>query len=139
MKTGFYCRQTGHCGEGMTFSINPTANKTQADFTNLAIQQNGTGSTAGIVTTSAAAASATVSVASAVSAPPAASSVSSSGGSTGLTTGTGTTNSDGSCSCAVICAAGSIPNVAVQGLNSFGGMGGMFDPSFSSPLSILSD
>ncbi|KAH9950272.1 Cupredoxin [Amylocystis lapponica] len=23
----FYCRQTGHCGQGMVFAINPTANK----------------------------------------------------------------------------------------------------------------
>ncbi|OAA66467.1 Cupredoxin [Niveomyces insectorum RCEF 264] len=39
----FYCRQAGHCGKGMTFSINPTANKTQAMFQELAIAQNGTG------------------------------------------------------------------------------------------------
>lgn len=38
----FYCRQTMHCGMGMTFSINPTANKTQAAFKAMAIQQNGT-------------------------------------------------------------------------------------------------
>ncbi|TVY81506.1 putative GPI-anchored cupredoxin, partial [Lachnellula suecica] len=45
----FYCKQTGHCGKGMTFSINPTANKTQAMFEQMAIAQNGTG-TAGAIT-----------------------------------------------------------------------------------------
>jgi plastocyanin len=28
----FYCRQTGHCGQGMVFAINPTANKSFAAF-----------------------------------------------------------------------------------------------------------
>jgi len=28
----FYCRQTGHCEQGMVFAINPTANKTYDDF-----------------------------------------------------------------------------------------------------------
>jgi len=102
----FYCRQTGHCGLGMTFSINPTANKTQADFQALAIQQNGTTATGAPPATS-----------SAVAAPPSTSSSAS-----GLTTGSGTLNTDGSCSCAVVCAQGSIPNPAAQGLNSFGGM-----------------
>ncbi|TQV99987.1 hypothetical protein V2A60_005402 [Cordyceps javanica] len=39
----FYCRQKGHCGKGMVFSINPTAEKTQAMFQAMAIAQNGTG------------------------------------------------------------------------------------------------
>ncbi|KAL8668931.1 MAG: hypothetical protein Q9168_006457 [Polycauliona sp. 1 TL-2023] len=41
----FYCKQkkpTSHCGKGMTFSINPTADKTNDMFTAMAIQQNGT-------------------------------------------------------------------------------------------------
>ncbi|KAI4104131.1 MAG: hypothetical protein LQ339_003984 [Xanthoria mediterranea] len=41
----FYCKQktpTSHCGKGMTFSINPTADKSHEKFTQLAIQQNGT-------------------------------------------------------------------------------------------------
>jgi len=141
----FYCRQTGHCGEGMTFSINPTLNKTQADFEALAIQQNGTGTASGIVQGGSASAS-TVSVASGASstdvAPPASSSDSSSSsgsssgssssgsssgssssGSTGLTTGTGITASGDACTCAVECAVGSIPNIAIQAVNNFGGMG----------------
>jgi len=123
----FYCRQTGHCGDGMTFAINPTANKTEADFKALAIQINGTGSTAGIIASGSSASASTVSVASSASAtdvaPPAASSdISSSSGSTGLTTGNGVV-SDGACVCAVECAAGTIPNIAIQAISSFGGMG----------------
>ncbi|KAL8725990.1 MAG: hypothetical protein Q9166_006992 [cf. Caloplaca sp. 2 TL-2023] len=41
----FYCKQkkpASHCGKGMTFSINPTADKSQAMFMAMAIQQNGT-------------------------------------------------------------------------------------------------
>lgn len=41
MFAGFYCKQKGHCGKGMTFSINPTAEKSQANFRQLAIDQNG--------------------------------------------------------------------------------------------------
>lgn len=37
-----YCRQKGHCGKGMVFSINPTADKSQAAFKSAAIAQNGT-------------------------------------------------------------------------------------------------
>ncbi|KAL2160223.1 hypothetical protein VTH06DRAFT_1396 [Thermothelomyces fergusii] len=39
----FYCRQKGHCGKGMVFSINPTAEKTHAQFQANAIQQAGEG------------------------------------------------------------------------------------------------
>lgn len=39
----FFCRQTGHCGKGMTLSINPTAEKTQSMFQQMAIAQNGQG------------------------------------------------------------------------------------------------
>ncbi|KAL8725815.1 MAG: hypothetical protein Q9181_006270, partial [Wetmoreana brouardii] len=41
----FYCKQkkpANHCGKGMTFSINPTAEKTQNVFMQMAMQQNGT-------------------------------------------------------------------------------------------------
>ncbi|KAL8842840.1 MAG: hypothetical protein Q9176_002476 [Flavoplaca citrina] len=41
----FYCKQkkpTSHCGKGMTFSINPTPDKSHEAFTATAIQQNGT-------------------------------------------------------------------------------------------------
>ncbi|KAI4273189.1 MAG: hypothetical protein LQ337_004816 [Flavoplaca oasis] len=41
----FYCKQkkpTSHCGKGMTFSINPTPDKSHEAFTATAMQQNGT-------------------------------------------------------------------------------------------------
>ncbi|KAL8967945.1 MAG: hypothetical protein Q9183_002689 [Haloplaca sp. 2 TL-2023] len=41
----FYCKQkkpTSHCGKGMTFSINPTPEKSQEMFMQKAIEQNGT-------------------------------------------------------------------------------------------------
>lgn len=106
----FYCRQANHCGEGMTFSINPTANKTQAAFEALAIAQNGTGSAAGIV-------------ASAPAAPGvSASSSSNTGGA--IVSGQGTLDTSGACVCAVQCGVGSFPDVAVQGVAAFGGMQG---------------
>ncbi|KAL8711601.1 MAG: hypothetical protein Q9220_004011 [cf. Caloplaca sp. 1 TL-2023] len=46
----FYCKQKKpvvHCGKGMTFSINPTADKSQAMFMAMAMQQNGTAAAAG--------------------------------------------------------------------------------------------
>ena len=45
---GFYCAQGPHCGKGMTFSINPTAERTQAMFQAMAIEQNGNGETSPI-------------------------------------------------------------------------------------------
>lgn len=118
----FYCKQKKpepHCGKGMTFSINPTANKTQAMFEQMAIAQNGTGSTAGIVggSSSAAvvAATSTVAVASATSAVSASSS-------SYMSSGSGSSSS-GECSCSCFCGVEAFP-AAVQGLEGFGGMSG---------------
>ncbi len=131
---GFYFRQKGHCGKGMTFSINPTAAKTQAMFQQMAIAQNGTGTGSAItgnggsppaggegtgssvVGTGATATLATLGstgVATALGS-----------GSTGVVGGSGTLQGDGSCSCFVQCAVGSFPAVQAQGLGSFGGMPG---------------
>ncbi|KAI0479267.1 Cupredoxin [Xylariaceae sp. FL0804] len=125
----FYCRQTGHCGMGMTFSINPAANATQAEFQQLAIAQNGTGaatvitggtaSTGGSASVSAAAVGATVAASS--SAVAVASATAASSGS--LTSGLGTVSA-GQCVCAVACGAGSFPAVAAQGVGAFGGFAG---------------
>ncbi|CAK7209252.1 hypothetical protein SCUCBS95973_000376 [Sporothrix curviconia] len=132
----FYCRQKGHCGQGMTFSINPTANKTQAMFQEMAIAQNGTGTgsaitgnggttaaggTTGTTTTAATSDSLTATLGGTVATSTAAAA---STGGTGLTTGTGTVNADGSCSCAVVCNADSFPAVQAQGIGAFGGFGG---------------
>lgn len=112
----FYCKQAGHCGKGMVFSINPTQEKTQAQFQQLAIEQNGDGKATPITDPSAttAAGEANTPTASLVS-PPAASDA--------VTPGQGTIGSDGSCTCIVTCAAGSFP-AAAQGIGSFGGMAG---------------
>ncbi|KAF5722680.1 serine-threonine rich protein [Fusarium mundagurra] len=114
----FYCRQAGHCGKGMVFSINPTAEKTQAKFKELAIQQNGDGKATPITGGDAAPAP---------PAPPAeskpAEAAPAAPGATGVVPGQGTIGSDGSCVCMVSCSAGGFPAQA-QGINSFGGMGG---------------
>ncbi|KAL0940885.1 GPI-anchored cupredoxin-like protein 1 [Colletotrichum truncatum] len=127
----FYCRQGNHCGKGMTFSINPTAEKTQALFQSMAIQQKGKGAPSAIVGGQPpAAAPATPSAPAAeppAAAPPAANPAAppaAGGGATGgVQTGTGQINGNGACVCAVSCTAGSFP-AAVQGVGAFGGMAG---------------
>ncbi|AEO61883.1 hypothetical protein MYCTH_2312604 [Thermothelomyces thermophilus ATCC 42464] len=124
----FYCRQKGHCGKGMVFSINPTAEKTHAQFQANAIQQAGNGAGGAITgnpppadpnagTGGAAESSASASV----TAPPAPTATDAAGS---IQTGTGTVAPDGSCVCAVQCSFGGFPNQAVQGRDSFGGFGG---------------
>lgn len=118
----FYCRQTGHCGKGMTFSINPQngtdGNKTAAAFEQLAIQQNGTGSTAAIAGGTSSAAPVSLASATATAAG------SSSTAGSGLTSGSGTLNSNGACACSCLCGTAAFPNAAVQGIGAFGGMSG---------------
>jgi len=46
----FYCRQTGHCQQGMVFAVNPTATKTFAAFQAAAMASSSNG-TPGAVTT----------------------------------------------------------------------------------------
>lgn len=128
---GFYCRQKGHCGKGMTFSINPTAAKTQAMFQSMAIAQNGTGAGSAITGGGAAAgngsAAAPPAAAPPAAAPPAAqpSSAPAAGAGTGGTTSTGTgTLQNGQCQCAVTCSVGNLPAANAQGLGMFGGMAG---------------
>lgn len=117
----FYCRQTGHCGKGMTFSINPTANKTQAMFQQMAIAQNGTG-TAGAITGGSATTSSALSVSTSTSST--SGSTGSSTGGSGITSGSGTTDSSGTCSCSCLCGVAAFPNAAEQGISGFGGMSG---------------
>lgn len=104
----------------MTFSINPTANKTQAMFQQMAVAQNGTGSTAVI-----AGGSATVAPAASARPPPASIVASAAAaGSTGMTSGMGTFSSGGACECSCLCSVGAFPDAAVQGIGGFGGMSG---------------
>jgi plastocyanin len=117
----FYCRQKGHCGKGMTFSINPTAQKTQAMFQQMAIAQNGTGTASPITGGSAVAppaASSTVAAAAATTAAVAASAATS-----GIATGSGNV-SNGACECSCLCGMAAFPNAAVQGVGAYGGMSG---------------
>jgi plastocyanin len=119
----FYCRQSGHCGKGMTFSVNPTANKTQAMFEQMAIAQNGTG-TAGAITGGSSSAGSVAGTTIATAAAASATSVSSGSSNAGsLASGTGTTSSGGSCTCSCFCGVAAFP-AAVQGLGGFGGMSG---------------
>ncbi|TWU75677.1 hypothetical protein ED733_007344 [Metarhizium rileyi] len=129
----FYCRQKTHCGKGMVFSVNPTAEKTHAMFKGMAIAQNGTGSASPITggqQSSAPAAPAQTGSAPSIdsgsasgSAGSAADSTAGSAGGTGATTGQGTIGADGSCQCIVACSSGAFP-AAAQGAGSMGGVGG---------------
>ncbi|KAF4441964.1 serine-threonine rich [Fusarium acutatum] len=116
----FYCKQGNHCGQGMVFSINPTAEKTQAKFKEMAIQQNGDGKatpiTGGDAAPAAPAESKPAESKPAEAAPAAPEA-------TGVVPGKGTIGGDGSCVCMVSCSAGGFPAQA-QGINSFGGLGG---------------
>lgn len=112
----------------MTFSINPTANKTQAMFQQMAIAQNGTGATA--VIAGGAGTASTVSVA-----PPVAATSAASNSGT-MVSGTGTTETGGSCSCSCLCGVAAFPDAAVQGIGAFGGLSGEFYAS-KSPFPIL--
>lgn len=116
----------------MTFSINPTAAKTQAMFQSMAIAQNGTGAGTAITGSApaagaaAAASNSTASAPAAAAAAPAASgagAAAAGAGTTGVTTGTGTIQ-NGQCQCAVTCAVGGLPAANVQGVGAFGGAAG---------------
>ncbi|KAI4152483.1 MAG: hypothetical protein LQ340_002883 [Diploschistes diacapsis] len=114
----FYCKQktpeSSHCGMGMTFSINPTAAKSQAMFMAMAMQQNGTAAGAAPPASSAAAA-APPAATSVAAAPPAA---------TSMASGTGTTDGSGNCQCSCLCGVAQFPMAAQQGIGNFGGMSG---------------
>ena len=109
----------------MVFSINPTAEKTHAQFQAKAIEQKGEGEPSAIVGGE-------------PSAPPAgeAPQATESGGAVesgspveapeGVETGAGTIDGSGSCVCAVTCSNGNFPAMEAQGVGSFGGFGGMF-------------
>lgn len=119
----FYCRQNGHCGKGMTFSINPNnattgGNKTQAAFQQLAIAQNGTGSATAITGGSSNSGSSSV-----VAAPPVATTASAAAAGATMASGTGSVN-NGACECSCLCGQAAFPQASVQGIGMFGGMSG---------------
>lgn len=133
----FYCRQKGHCGKGMTFSINPTAAKTQAMFQSMAIAQNGTGAGTGITGGEAPAASAAPANATggAAAAPPAEGGAAAGGAAAGGAAATPTmgqgTIQNGACVCAVSCSVGSFPAAQAQGVGAFGGLPGALPANMS--------
>lgn len=104
----------------MTFSINPTAEKSQAMFQAMAIAQKGTGEPSAITGGNGTAAPPPAAPpAAAPAAPPAENgAVAPSQGMGQIMPGTG------QCVCAVTCAPGSVPAVQVQGVGAFGGMPG---------------
>jgi hypothetical protein len=131
----------------MTFSINPTADKTHAMFQQMAIAQRGQGG--GSAITGGAPAAAAPPPAAAPAAPAAdpaaslqplpgtagaASSVAlqplpgatqpAAAVGTGIIQGVGSINADGSCTCAVSCGAGAFPAIEAQGIGAFGGLSG---------------
>jgi plastocyanin len=119
-----FCAQTGHCGDGMVFSINPTAAKSQAAFEAAAKAQNGTSTgTAGAGAAAAAAsASGSATAGSTATSSVAAVAAATSGS---VATGTGTLTSGGVCACSCLCGAADFP--AGAGLGAVGGVGGKFD------------
>lgn len=110
----------------MVFSINPTAEKTQAKFKELAIQQKGTGAqtpiTGGKPSEQPAAEKPAAEQPAAEK--PAATETASAPENTGYVPGKGQLGSDGSCTCVVSCSAGSFPAANAQGVGAFGGMAG---------------
>jgi len=137
MKSGWYCKQrTGtHCGKGMVFAINPTAEKSFDTFKANAIRINGTASTTAAAAT-VSAVSSTVTL------------IGGGGGTTAAQSGAGVTTSanpgvvatksaaapivtgwnqgasGASCSCACFCGVGAYP--AGDGIGAYGGMGGKY-------------
>ncbi|KAM5348657.1 hypothetical protein ACJ41O_008481 [Fusarium nematophilum] len=125
----FYCRQANHCGQGMVFSVNPTAEKTHAKFKEMAIAQNGEGAQSPIVGGEPAPDSSQPAAAPSNTTPAAAPEAPANTGTAAAPEGTGYVPGngkmvDGACVCVVSCSAGGFPAVDAQGIGSFGGMAG---------------
>ena len=113
--SGFYCAQGNHCGSGMVFSVNPTAEKTHAMFQAMAIEQNGDGAASPITGGEGA-----PPPPESAPAPPAGTPAA--GGGVGNVPGQGQVV-EGSCVCMVSCSAEGFP-APEQGLNARGGIAG---------------
>jgi hypothetical protein len=109
----------------MVFSINPTVNKTQEMFKQMAIAQNGTGTAAGIYATSTALANTMTTVAAVTSVYSSVSTQTAVSSNAGMAYGSGYTGSGDACSCSCFCGVAQFPSSA-QGLGGFGGMSGQF-------------
>ncbi|MCJ1310576.1 hypothetical protein MMC25_004241 [Agyrium rufum] len=122
----FYCRQKGHCGKGMVFSINPTAAKSQQMFLSMAIAQNGTASAAAPPPPAYSTMSSTSSMTTMAAPPPPSMASSAAVAVATMVTGSGTSNGD-TCSCSCLCGANSFPVGIAMG--NFGGMPGIMPNS----------
>ncbi|KAK6499554.1 hypothetical protein TWF481_009921 [Arthrobotrys musiformis] len=118
--TWWYCKQrTGtHCGKGMTFAINPTAEKTFEQFKSMAIAQNGTDAT--VPPAAPTEAPAPVNTVTLVAGSPSETQAAPSGVAT-MVDGNGSGNG-GSCQCQCFCGVAAYPSG--YGVNNFGGMPG---------------
>lgn len=117
---GFYCKTGNHCGSGMVFSINPTAEKTHAQFQEKAIAMYGEGEQTPITGGDPPAETEAPAEETPAEETPV------EGGNGGTVPGNGVIGEDGSCLCMVSCDAGSFPVADVQGLGAYGGVpGGM--------------
>ncbi|RYO81199.1 hypothetical protein DL763_008645 [Monosporascus cannonballus] len=122
----FYCKTGNHCGAGMVFSINPTAEKSHALFQAKAIEQKGEGKDSGLTggDSGASMTSAPASTEAPVEPTPAAGGDAPTEVSSGIyQTATGTMEA-GACVCAVTCSNGNFPAMEAQGLGNFGGFAG---------------
>lgn len=108
----FYCKTGNHCGQGMVFSINPTAEKTHAQFQANAIAAKGKGAGSGITGNG--------TVAATSSAAPAATE---SGVASNIATGNGAMET-GACVCAVTCSMDGGYPAQAQGIGAYGGFAG---------------
>lgn len=115
----FYCKTGNHCGTGMTFSVNPTAEKSQALFQAKAIQQKGKGTGSAITGNGTAVVSSPAGEAASASA-----TATASGAAGAVETGSGAVEA-GACVCAVTCSTvEGFPAAQAQGLGAFGGFAG---------------
>lgn len=121
----FYCKTGNHCGMGMVFSINPTAEKSHALFQAKAIEQKGKGKDSGLTGGDSGASMSAPPATSAPAAPtPTAGGDAPTEVSSGMyQTATGTMEA-GACVCAVTCSTGNFPAMEAQGLGNFGGFAG---------------
>ncbi|KAL2117020.1 hypothetical protein VTJ04DRAFT_9188 [Mycothermus thermophilus] len=130
----FFCKQGPHCGRGMVFSINPTAEKTHAKFQEQAIAQAGNGAGSAITgnappavpgnDNAAADPSASSSLEPLPSATDSAGAPAAPTDNSGVATGIGEVLPDGACRCAVQCTFNGFPSAQIQGRDAFGGFGG---------------
>lgn len=110
----------------MVFSINPTAEKSHAQFQAKAIEQKGEGEPSAIVGGDASAPPAESAPAATEAPAGGAESGSPTEMPAGIETGAGKVDDAGSCHCAVQCANGQFPAMEAQGMGNFGGFAGTF-------------